>query len=156
MTTGRINQVNGGTNKKLEPTIGFLRARLRSAHRPPKRTGTAVGLRQFSRESPLFSHRGQRGSASHPRPTDEVRLEPTTLHADRDCRFYPALSGEKQGTTARRSERSTGSRTHHRHSVTRGRGAGDRTVPWGVAREELGTGVGSPGLSHPSRRATGP
>ena len=36
MTTGRINQVNGGTNKKLEPTIGFLRARLRSAHRPPR------------------------------------------------------------------------------------------------------------------------
>jgi hypothetical protein len=32
------------------------------------------------RESPLFSHRGLRGSASHPRPTDEVRLELATLH----------------------------------------------------------------------------
>lgn len=38
----------------MEPTIGCLRARLRSAHRPPKRTGTAVGLRQFSRVASLF------------------------------------------------------------------------------------------------------
>ena len=62
------------------------------------------------RESPLISHRGRRGSASHPRPTDEVRLEPKTLHAD-EVGISPALERRTGDRPRRRSARGKGSYT---------------------------------------------
>ena len=56
------------------------------------------------KELPLHSHRGLRGSASHPRPTDEVRLEPKSHHAvrEREVSEEPpsSPSGEAQGAAA--------------------------------------------------------
>ena len=60
----------------MEPAIFFADMRLRSIHRPPRRQTENRTVGACVRASPLFSHRGRRGSASHPRPTDEVRLEP--------------------------------------------------------------------------------
>ena len=64
MTTGRINQVNGA----VVETVHFVLRETDDPERPSVRS-------RVGRESPLRSHRGRRGSASHPRPTDEVRLE---------------------------------------------------------------------------------
>ena len=159
MTTGRINQVNGGTNKILGPAIWFYAyARLRSVHtarrneREDRRWCTTCIMRVAS----LFPPWSEGQCLA---PSTDGRGPSRADSAPRRARLQilPRALGRKAGDhRTRQSVRPKGSRTHHRHSVTGGRGAGDRTVPWGVAREELGTGVGSPGLSHPSKRATGP
>ena len=66
MTTGRINQVNGA----VVETVHYRAFALRGIGDRSRRSAAEI-----ERESPLRSHRGLRGSASHPRPTDEVRLE---------------------------------------------------------------------------------
>ena len=155
MTTGRINQVNGGTNE-LGPAIRFLRARLRSAHRPPR----------GEREPPLVDGNFMRVASLFPPWPEGQCLAPSTdgrgpSRADNASRrlrlqILPRALGRKAGDR-REAVRETKGISHTPPTLGhRGRGTGDRTVPWGVAREELSTGVGSPGLSHPSRRATGP
>ena len=69
MTTGRINQVNGA----VVETVHYRAFALRETDDRGRTVRSRVG--KDERESPLRSHRGLRGSASHPRPTDEVRLE---------------------------------------------------------------------------------
>ena len=107
----------------MEPAIFFADMRLRSIHRPPRRQTENRTVGACVRASPLFSHRGRRGSASHPRPTDEVRLEPISAPRRKRhvSRFYPARSNEEQGTVREGSPGQMGSRTHHRHSVARTR-----------------------------------
>ena len=101
MTTGRINQVNGGTSGN-EPSIFWsLTSRTDDGPREP----SPLRARQVRmKELPLHSHRGLRGSASHPRPTDEVRLEPKSHHAvrGREVSEKPpsSPSGEAQGAAA--------------------------------------------------------
>ena len=74
------------------------------------------------KELPLHSHRGLRGSASHPRPTDEVRLEPISHHAVREREVSKRTPFITLGRSTRGGCREATTRgkildLHHRHSV---------------------------------------
>ena len=118
MTTGRINQVNGGTSGN-EPSIFGVSHRERTTAREP----SPFRARQVRmKELPLHSHRGLRGSASHPRPTDEVRLEPESHHAVREREVSKRTPFVTLGRSARGGCREATTRgkildLHHRHSA---------------------------------------
>ena len=118
MTTGRINQVNGGTSGN-EPSIFGVSHRERTTAREP----SPFRARQVRmKELPLHSHRGLRGSASHPRPTDEVRLELESHHAVREREVskrtpFITLGRSTRGGCREATTRGKILNLHHRHSA---------------------------------------
>ena len=158
MTTGRINQVNGGTSGN-EPSIFGVSHRERTTTREP----SPLRARQVRmKELPLHSHRGLRGSASHPRPTDEVRLEPESHHAVREREVSKRTPFITLGRSTRGGCREATTRgmildLHHRHSAEGfHRGAGECAVVERYSQREGHARVELPAQSHPSRRASGP
>ena len=142
----------------MEPAIFFADMRLRSIHRPPRRQTENRTVGACVRASPLFSHRGRRGSASHPRPTDEVRLEPISAPRRKRHEGLTPRAPTKSRGPPERAVRDKWVFAHTTDTRSRGRvrGTGDRTVQRGTARGELIARVELPGPSHPRRRAIGP
>ena len=120
MTTGRINQVNGGTK-------GVWNQPFLCGHAPPIDPPSTEANGEPNRwclcesVASLFppwsegqclapSTDGRGPSRAHKRSTPKETR-----------RFYPARSNEEQGTVREGSPGQMGSRTHHRHSVARTR-----------------------------------
>ena len=133
----------------MEPAIFFADMRLRSIHRPPRRQTENRTVGACVRASPLFSHRGRRGSASHPRPTDEVRLEPISAPRRKRHEGLTPRAPTKSRGPPERAVRDKWVLAHTTDTRSRGRvrGTGDRTVQRGTARGELIARVELPGPS---------
>ena len=149
MTTGRINQVNGGTSGN-EPSIFGVSHRERTTTREP----SPLRARQVRmKELPLHSHRGLRGSASHPRPTDEVRLELESHHAVREREVSKRTPFITLGRSTRGGCREATTRgmildLHHRHSVEGSTEVQGNAPLLSVTRREKETPESSYPLSH--------
>ena len=105
------------------------------------------------KELPLHSHRGLRGSASHPRPTDEVRLEPKSHHAVREREVSKRTPFITLGRSTRGGCREATTRgmildLHHRHSVEGSTEVQGNAPLLSVTRREKETPESSYPLSH--------
>ena len=158
MTTGRINQVNGGTKGVWNQP--FFCGHAPPIDPPPTEEANGEPNRWCLCESvaSLFppwsegqclapSTDGRGPSRAHKRSTPKETR-----------RFDPARSNEEQGTARKRAVRDEWVLAHTTDTRSRGRvrGTGDRTVQRGTARGELIARVELPGPSHPRRRAIGP
>ncbi len=149
MTTGRINQVNGGTSGN-EPSIFGVSHRERTTAREP----SPLRARQVRmKELPLHSHRGLRGSASHPRPTDKVRLEPKSHHAVREREEsentpFITLGRSTRGGCREATTRGMILDLHHRHSAEGSTEVQGNAPLLSVTHGEKGTPESSYPLSH--------
>ena len=105
------------------------------------------------KELPLHSHRGLRGSASHPRPTDEVRLEPISHHAVREREVSKRTPFITLGRSTRGGCREATTRgkildLHHRHSEEGSTEVQGNAPLLSVTRREKETPESSYPLSH--------